>query len=280
VKDTGNALIAELGGVDIFQYVYLSDMPVYESPKPYFHPVRTLASDVVTAYRPHDHRWHKGIQMTVSHLSGENFWGGGSYVHPGRYVDLPNNGSMRHAGFTTLLADGFTETLAWHTQAGAHWADEQRSVSFGQIDEQAWSLSFSTEITNTRGEELRFGSPTTHGRPSAGYSGLFWRGPRAFTDGGVLASGSGLMGEQGRWLAFTSQHDEVDRASTIVFAAEPDTTWFVRTTPFPAVNPSLAFHDEVSLPPGETLSRTYQIVVANGSWDRERIEGALSHAQR
>ncbi|MFI6290470.1 DUF6807 family protein [Nonomuraea sp. NPDC050790] len=27
---------------------------------------RTLDGDVVTGYRPHDHRWHKGLQMTAS----------------------------------------------------------------------------------------------------------------------------------------------------------------------------------------------------------------------
>ena len=30
----------------------------------------------MTGYRPHDHRWHKGLQMTWTHVSGENFWGG------------------------------------------------------------------------------------------------------------------------------------------------------------------------------------------------------------
>ncbi|MGK5672902.1 PmoA family protein [Micromonospora sp. URMC 106] len=280
MKDTGTELIAELSGVEVFRYVYRPDTPVSESPKPYFHPIRTLASDVVTAYRPHDHRWHKGIQMTVSHLSGENFWGGGSYVHPDGYVDLPNNGTMRHTGFSALGPDGFTETLAWHTQAGEHWVDERREIAVRQLDASAWLMSFHTDIRNVHTGALRFGSPTTHGRPMAGYSGLFWRGPRAFTDGEVLAdadrSGPRLMGEQSAWLAYAGRHDEVDRCSTLLFVAAPGTTWFVRTTPFPAVNPSLAFFEEVTLAPDETLSLAYRIVVADGAWDRERIESCLA----
>ena len=40
----------------------------------------------MTGYRPSDHRWHKGLQMTSSHLSGQNFWGGNSYVHGEGYL--------------------------------------------------------------------------------------------------------------------------------------------------------------------------------------------------
>src|SRR5215218_512999 len=49
------------GDVTLFRYVHHPDVPQLESPKPYLHPVRTLAGDLVTAYRPHYHVWHKGI---------------------------------------------------------------------------------------------------------------------------------------------------------------------------------------------------------------------------
>ncbi len=48
----------------------------------------------------------------------------------------------------------------------------------------SWALTWSTAVTNRRAEPLRFGSPTTHGRPDAGYTGLFWRGPGPFVTGG------------------------------------------------------------------------------------------------
>src|SRR3954454_12740441 len=105
-------------------------MPPFEGPKPYLHPVRTLAGDVVTGYRPHDHRWHKGVQMTASHMSGENFWAGGSYVHGRGYVDLPNVGTMRDEELATH-ADGdrlaIGEQLSWLTQAGERWVEELRT---------------------------------------------------------------------------------------------------------------------------------------------------------
>ncbi|WP_084960588.1 PmoA family protein [Thermoactinospora rubra] len=271
LKDTGTELVCEAGGVELFRYVYRPDMPVFEAPKPYFHPMRTLAGNIVTCYRPHDHRWHKGLQFTASWVSGENFWGGGTYVDPEReYVDLPNNGTMRHEEW----ASEGVERLTWHTQAGEHWIDETRAIGVSVADDH-WRLDFATSLTNVRGEELVFGSPTTNGRPMAGYTGLFWRGPRAFTGGRVLSPGGpDMMGRQAPWLAFVGTHDEVDAASTLLFVSEPGQVWFVRSEPFAAVNPSFAFFEEVRLAPGATMDLRYRLVVADGAWSRERLEEA------
>ncbi|MGC5010473.1 PmoA family protein [Streptosporangium sp. DT93] len=259
-------------GVPVLRYVYVPETPVFESPKPYFHPIRTTTGDVVTAYRPHDHRWHRGLQFTVSDLSGENFWGGGSYVREAAgYVDLPNNGTMRHEDFPSPGV----ERLTWHTQGGEHWVDERRTFEVRDACEDSWTLELTTEIVNVRGDDLVFGSPTTNGRPMAGYCGLFWRGPRSFEHGTVIAErgdGPEMMGRESAWLAYVGAHDEVDRSSTLLFQSGLPVVWFVRTTPFAAVNPSIAFHDPLLLPPGGTLCLRYRVTVATGAWDRERLE--------
>jgi hypothetical protein len=92
-------------GVELFSYVYRPEA-AWEAPKPYLHPIRTLAGDVVTDYRPNDHRWHKGLQFTASHLSGQNLWGGNTYVHGEGYLQLPERvGSMAHVAFDEIDAD-------------------------------------------------------------------------------------------------------------------------------------------------------------------------------
>jgi len=42
--------------------------------KPYFHPVRNEAGAVVTAWRPADHPWHRGIWWSWKFLNGVNYW--------------------------------------------------------------------------------------------------------------------------------------------------------------------------------------------------------------
>jgi hypothetical protein len=277
-RQDDEALTASVGDVEIFRYVHRPSTPAFEGPKPYLHPVRTLAGDVVTAFRPHDHRWHKGVQMTATDVSGENFWGGVTYVRDRGYAALSNVGTMRHEEFEV---DGarFDERLSWFTEEGERWVGESRSFTVRDVEDDSWTLEFATTLTNLRAEPLVFGSPTTNGRELAGYTGFFWRGPRSFTDGTVIAADGGagqeMMGKAARWLAFIGRHDEVDRSSTLLFLDHPDnknTHWFVRSTPFAAVNPSFAFHDTVELAPGATLTLRYRLVVADGDWDRAQLE--------
>ncbi|MDG9718358.1 PmoA family protein [Streptomyces sp. DH24] len=288
--------VTTAGGTEILRYVYRPDPDPFESRKPYAHPVRTLAGHTVTGYRPNDHRWHKGLQMTASHLSGQNFWGGNSYLPGEGYQRLPERvGSMRHDGFSSFTADddrlAFTEDLTWVAHGGQEWAAEERGLAVHSVDEVAgaWALDWSIRLTNVRDEPLAFGSPTTAGREMAGYTGLQWRGPRDFTGGGVLTPDAlpadEVMGTRGPWLAFTAEHDETDGHSTLVFAHAPENLdektavhpshWFVRSEPFPTVAFSWAFFEEFELAPGESFAYRYRIVVADGAWDRDRIAAHL-----
>ena len=89
------------------------------------------------------------------------------------------------------------------------------------------------------------------------------------------------MGSQSPWLAFTTEHDDVDAHSTLVFAHAPENLdarsaiheshWFVRSEPFPTVAFSWAFFEEFELPPGESFEYRYRLVVADGAWDSERV---------
>lgn len=280
-------------GTEILRYVYRPDPEAFEAKKPYAHPVRTLAGNTVTGYRPNDHRWHKGLQMTASHLSGQNFWGGNCYVHGQGYLPLPERvGSMRHDGFTAFTVSearlDVTEALTWVENGGEEWAREERGLAVHSVDEASgsWALDWSIRLTNLRAEPLTFGSPTTAGREMAGYTGLQWRGPRDFTGGAVFtpdteADADKLMGTQSPWLAFTTEHDDVDAHSTLVFAHAPENLdvnsaiheshWFVRSEPFPTVAYSWAFFEEFELPPGESFEYRYRLVVADGAWDTERV---------
>ncbi|MYS56355.1 oxidoreductase, partial [Streptomyces sp. SID6013] len=181
-------------GTELFSYVYRPEAD-WEAPKPYLHPVRTLSGALVTDYRPNDHRWHKGLQLTASHLSGQNLWGGNTYVHGEGYRALPERvGSMAHVAFGEVGVEGgravITEKLTWHPHGGELWAEEERRIEAGDADPDtgSWTLTWTSAVTNRRAEPLRFGSPTTHGRPAAGYTGLFWRGPRAFRGGRVFTA--------------------------------------------------------------------------------------------
>ncbi|WP_240675586.1 PmoA family protein [Cellulomonas endophytica] len=287
LHDVGRAVDLVAGDVTLARYVYVPDDVQLESPRPYLHPVRTRGGDVVTAFRPHDHVWHKGIAWSLPVVGDHNFWGGPTYVHGEGYVQLENDGSMDHQRMTALVSgpEGahLEHVLAWHTQAGEHVVDEVRTLGahVPADRDDAWVLRFTTTMTNVSDADLTIGSPTTRGRENAGYGGLFWRGPRSFTGGTVHAPGfSGgeeVRGTRAPWMGFTGRHDDVDRASTVVVVDDPGNPghapqWFARTEWFGCLNPAPFFSQEVPFGPGATLRFSYAVVVADGAVDTAGAE--------
>ena len=255
--DDGRSLRVSYRDTELLQYVYQPADPQLESPRPYFHPVRTLHGDVVTGYRPEDHVWHKGISWALPHVGPENFWGGPTFQR-GQYRQLPNNGRVRHDDFAVAEVRGdvfrVDEQLAWITQDGETWLAERRQIAARALPAAgAWLLAFRTTLRNVRGAIIKFGSPTTAGRDNAGYGGLFWRGP---------------------WLAYSGRHGP-DRAATLVFRDGPanvghPTMWFVRSEPFACLCPAPFFAAEFMLADGQSLTLRYDVAVADGKLPAHR----------
>ncbi|WP_328468143.1 PmoA family protein [Actinoplanes sp. NBC_00393] len=273
----GRSVTVSEGDVQLCTYVYRPQTPQLESPKPYLHPIRTLAGDLVSLYRPHDHVWHKGIAWSLPYVGEHNFWGGPTYVHGHSYVQKENNGSATHRRMTDLSVSGDAVTLAheldWTSQQGAPVLTEERSLTARVIDDTSWVLVFATRMTNVSGGVLDFGSPTTKGRANAGYGGLFWRGPRSFT-GGVVQSPDGtgaddLRGKRAEWFAFRGRHDGTGGASTVVMiddTANPQhpPQWFTRSEEFACLNPAPFFSAELALDAHASLAFRYAVVIASG----------------
>jgi hypothetical protein len=270
----------------LFRYNYAPTFDPWEARKPYLHPVNTLAGNEITCYRPHDHVWHKGIQMTMANLSGQNFWGGFSYVRDQGYVKLDNVGQMQHTQWEELSCNDsdfvLHERLKWVTAAGQPWIDEHRILRLAEIniDKGYWSIDWEMRLENIWTESLKFGSPTTEGRVNAGYGGLFWRGPRSFTNGKIIGPGTiegpEAMGQSAPWLGFVGTHDGSAAQSTILFIdrlGNPNypNKWFARSKEFACMAFSFSFDREVELEPAKELVLRYRTVFADGGWDRERM---------
>jgi hypothetical protein len=264
---------------EIFRYVYAPGDAQAESPRPYFHPVRTLQGDVVSLCRPDDHVWHKGISWSLPNVGPANFWGGPTYHRGHGYHRSGNHGRMRHDGFRPAgLAGGLArlaEDLSWVTEQGDTWFRERRRIAaLVWPGERAWMLAFETSMRNVSGTGITLGSPTTEGRDNAGYGGLFWRGPRSFTGGTVVTAdgegGDGYMGWRGSWMAFTGRHGSGGRESTLLFRDFPGNLgypgqWFVRSTPYACLCPSPFFSRAHPLAAGGSVTLRYEVAVADGA---------------
>lgn len=290
---------------ELFRYDYSNAMDQKLCPKPEFHPIKTLQGDVVTCNKPFDHIWHQGLSMTSAEVSGQNFWGGPSYDEEEGYVDKDNWGSQEHVKMLAVSIDKkvgtFSHQLNWLTMNKEHWFDERRKVSFEIISNDVWKLTFSTALKNVFTKELVFGSPTTKGRPNAGYGSFFWRGPREFEGQNIFTSeGLGIddslsgrargrameavadeaMGKSADWLAFTSQHDGSMNYSTLIFKDCPTNPnypnkWFVRNKPYACVSYSFMFDEKFPLQPNDTLNLSYDLYICNGKFTFDDVESVV-----
>ena len=191
ITRTEDRLVFDIGGVNVGEYVFRQRAEQSECPRPFFRTLRTRSGRSLTGFRPRDHRWHRGLSFAVANVGAENFWGGPTFVRGAGYRQLANVGSQEHLAFESLEdAEGnplVREELDWVSEQGRVALSEKRAMSARAVDDHAWVLGFESHVVNGTGSSLVLGSPGTRGREGAGYGGLFWRGPRSFTGGDVLA---------------------------------------------------------------------------------------------
>ncbi|MEU1072984.1 MULTISPECIES: PmoA family protein [unclassified Streptomyces] len=251
------------------------------SPRPFLHPVTTLAGTPVTEYRPADHRHHAGVSVAVPDVEGHNFWGGRTFVRGRGPTELDNHGVQRHEGFAACRPDGFVADLRWRA-GDRDVLRERRTVSVAGLSPTAWALDFTFRLTNPTPTPLTLGSPATNGRPGAAYGGFFWRAPKARSAPEVFTAGStGEAAAHGRsadWLALAGE------GWTLVFAGGTAETrrdpWFVRATEYPGVGSSLAASRRLALAPGASLVRRVVTVVADGRLRPDEARALVTKAVR
>ncbi|WP_309127481.1 PmoA family protein [Microbacterium sp.] len=290
LDSTDAGIVVSDGDVELFRYVIAPESPQLESPKPYLDPIRTRSGRVVSLFRPWDHVWHKGIAWSLPVVDDENFWGGPTYVRGEGYVQLPNDGTQRHLDVTAAdIEDGvalFAHELEWVTQDSRRIFTEHRALTARVLDDTTWALTFETAMTNVTDTPVAIGSPTTRGRENAGYGGLFWRGPRSFTDGRLVTaegtgSGADVRGQRHEWMGFEGRHDVIDATSLIVMVDAVDNPhhppqWFARSEEYAALNPAPFFSEELQVGAGERVVFRYGVGIADaGAGEAARIAAAL-----
>ena len=241
-----------------------------ESPRPYFHPMRTLGGDEVTLYRPHDHVWHKGLSLSLPNVGPENFWGGPTYLRERR---LPAAAQQRDDA-PPRRSTGSTSTPGRRRCAAAdlghragrdlvHRAARARRVH-ADPDADAWVLAFATRFVNVSDGPDRHRQPDHRGpaqrrlrravlaRPPVVHRGLgarARRGRRRRSDGRPGAVDGVHRHARRPWRVLHRGDGRRHRTTP----AHP-TKWFVRSTPFACLCPAPFFDTEVALDPGEAVA--------------------------
>ena len=276
---TNDSPVLRVAGRPVGRYVTRPELPARLSPRPYLHPVTTLAGTAVTELSPPDHTHHLGVGVAVPDVEGHNFWGGRTYVRDQGPTELDNHGAQRHASFQLRDPDGFVEELRW-VASGGELLRERRTVAATELTDTAWALDFTFSLTNVTDRPLSIGSPATNGRSGAAYGGFFWRARKEHDTPHVFTADREGEAEvhttRAAWLALAGT------TWTLVFAGATDTTrrdpWFVRTAEYPGVGSSLAHTERLPVPSGETVVRRIVTVVADGRLSRNESAALVRKA--
>lgn len=258
-----------LAGRTVASYVLAPSLDPTLSPRPFLHPIRTVAGTVVSDALPEDHRWHLGLSLAMQDVNRNNLWGGRTYVRDAGYTWLADHGSITHEGFAHRSDDRLVQRLAWRGHDGGILLAEERTITAtldgadgggarGWVLELSWRLRAATDVV--------LGSPATNGRPDgAGYGGCFWRGAPGTAEvrAGVLTGEEQVNGcaePQLRWQGETG-----GAPYTLIFSGlGPGDRWFVRTGIYPGVCAAWAFEQPRVLGAGQTHTGGLRVQIRDG----------------
>ena len=274
-------------GRPVADYQDGSHIRAVSSPRPYLHPVRTLAGTVVTDHQPLDHVWHLGVGVALQDVDGVNFWGGRTYTRAaGEYIWRPDHGSIVRTGEPTERDGELAESLSWNGPDGAPILTEQRTWTWAAVAPSAWRLTLDFALSPAGSQPVSLGSPGSNGRAEGGYGGFFWRLPECSgatvwapgSAGGTLAGEAAVHGTATTWLAWSGTFSPTGGAATLVFVAAEGSTdpWFVRVDGYPGVGQSLAWDAPVIAEPGKPVRRSVTVIIADGILGTENIETLIS----
>jgi hypothetical protein len=283
--DADQPVRLQVDGREVASYVWRSELPASTAPRPFLHPVRTLAGTVVTDARPHSHTHQLGISIAAPDIGGRNFWGGRTFVAGHGPAWLDDHGAQRHRKWLRHTDSELAHTLHWVDRDGAALLSERRAIGCVPLTPDAWTLSVQTRLTNATDRPLPIRSPAALGRVGAGYGGFFWRGPAVNGQVRVQSpAGTGVRAVHGAtapWLAVSGT--SIDAQWTMLFVPADATTaqdkWFVRARDYLGVGSSLTWDRPLVLEPGEQIERHILAVVADGNLT-EDAAAALAEAAR
>lgn len=285
---TDDTLDVRVGNTVVAEYRVTSDVEPVNTPKPYFHPLRTLAGTVITGFAPDDHPWHHGLQFAFPRVGEHNLWGGGTYVSPDEgYRVLDDQGSIRHDAWGTVSdTDGtarFEHDLTWLGREGEKLIAERREVAVVVHDGLGWTMDVTSTLTNATDGPLALATPAQRGRPDGGYGGLFLRlGEDVQAQHIIGVQGEiSASGARSRTLVVQA-HDAEQRPLTLGLSFLEGATpgaraWLYRFAPepFSAIGWAGAYDDGFELAVGGSLRFGHRLAVLDGIVPASTVEALL-----
>ena len=233
--------------------------------KPYFHPLATTGGATLTALRPDDHPWHRGLWSSWKFINGVNYW------EEDRQTGLS-------AGLTQILTNHIVQTvgggavietaLSYHSPGEPLVLQELRSLRVSPPDAAGdYFIDWTSEFV-AGAEAVKLERTPLSGQPGGqswgGYAGLSARLDAQLRDGVFLNSEgqSGVAATHGRparWMDCGNSRGGIailDHPQNFRHPAP----WYVNQE-MPFFSPAVLFNADHTIPPAGKLKLRYRIIV-------------------
>ncbi|MBN2450429.1 MAG: PmoA family protein, partial [Lentisphaeria bacterium] len=256
-----------------------------EDSKPCFHPLGLLDGTPLSAFRPDDHPWHRGLWFSWKLLNGVNYW-----------EEDPRTGKSKgesrivrcRAQAGSPFPARLDLELEYAPEGSAPILGEQRAIVVSVPDSRGCYRLHWDGLFTALAEPVRLDRTPIPGEPGGvahgGYAGLSYRASLAPATWTVTDSegrtGMELHRRQARWADFLCTGGEAGATGGVAILDHPanprhPTPWFVVLNPagrFGFLNPAPLCLEPLTLAPGEAMRLRYCVLVHPGALTREEIE--------
>lgn len=245
--------------------------------KTYFHPLASIHGEVMTAFEPADHPWHRGLWWSWKYINGVNYW------EESKMTGV-SDGLTRLIQVKAEPSDDFSARVEmdfnYHPPDQKPVLSEKRHLAISKPDAQGtyvidWKSTFTAmdqvvKLDRTVPEHLG-------GVSYGGYAGLSLRmakGLEGFsfrTSHGDTSTGV-AHGKAARWVDLAGPGPGItilDHPGNLRHAPP----WYLHSSASMLFfSPSPLFNEPLDLAPGESITLTYQIIIHSKPMTPDQIE--------
>lgn len=249
-----------------------------KQPKSYFHPLATVDGEVLTAFEPADHPWHRGLWWSWKFINGLNYWEEDPKTRASEGVNELTRATVKPGDDFTARAE---LCFSYHPPDEPAVMTELRHLSVGRPDEAGqYTIDWTSEFT-AGDKPVKLDRTLPPHQPGGvsygGYAGLSLRLPpglsgwsfRTSEGAGSAATGNG---KSARWA------DLSGASAGITVFDHPDnirspSPWYLHEGPHLLYfSPAALFNEPLELAAGQKLKLTYRVVIHSKPVTAEHLE--------
>jgi len=251
--------------------------------KPYFHPLSTSDGTLLTALRPLDHPWHRGIWHSWKYINGINYW------EEDRKTGISEGTTeIKTVSYTKTKQFGaeFKLSIGFRLSGEADILQEDRIIKVSPLDEngnyyidwQSTSIAMADEVVLDRTPILG----EDKGKAFGGYAGFSARLNTQLSNVVAINDKSeqnDLHGSTSKWINFQMK-SVLGKPASLVILDHPEnmnhpSKWYITINPevpFYYFSPAVLFSNKFVLKKGEKFTLKYRLLVNNKDLSQHHIQ--------